>query len=297
MPTPEPPFVEPLDMVEIAGGMFLMGSPDSDDLTQNSEKPQHEVTVSDFYISRYPITRQLYREIVKEAPEEWANDEDDQQLPANYVTWFDAVKFCNALSEQVGLQACYRIDGQQVEWDREADGYRLPTEAEWEYACRAGTTTRWFFGDDPAELGRYAWFRENSGSKVHPVGEKESNLFGLYDMIGNVWEWCWDWYGEYKKDAGAEDMGRWPRSFRLYYVIGDIILRIPGIGKLFFKDSSDSSLHDPVGPNGGRSRVLRGGSFGGEAEFLRSADRNGRGPEGRSDRIGFRCVRRPRRQS
>lgn len=285
------PLIEPLEMLEIPGGTFLMGSNDYD-----NEKPQHKVTVSDFCISRYLITRQLYREIVEGSPEEWANDKDDQQLPANHVTWFDAVKICNALSEQVGLQACYRIDGKQVEWDREADGYRLPTEAEWEFACRAGTTSQWFFGDDPAELGRYAWFRDNSEKKAHPVGEKEPNPLGLHDMIGNVWEWCWDWYGDYKEDSDAKDMDRWPRSVRFYYAIGHIILKIPVIGQLLVKDSSDSSLHDPIGPKEGDARVLRGGSFGSEAGRLRSALRDRIQPEFRSEYIGFRCVRRPRRQ-
>ena len=295
-PETEPLILEPLNMVEIAGGTFWMGSKYFDRKAYGDEKPRRKVAVSDFCIDRNPITRQLYRYILKESPKEWTNNEDDQQLPANYVTWIDAVRFCNALSEQIGFQACYRIEGDQVEWDREADGYRLPTEAEWEYACRAGTTTRWFFGDDPAELGRYAWFTNNSGDRVHPVGEKESNPWGLHDMIGNVWEWCWDWYGEYKKTLDMKDMDRWPRMIRVYYVIGNIILRIPGIGKLLFKDSSDSALHDPIGPKEDRFRVLRGGSFGYLAEVLRSAFRFRNVPGYSDDSVGFRCVRRPRRQ-
>ncbi|MGE0822577.1 MAG: formylglycine-generating enzyme family protein [Candidatus Binatia bacterium] len=198
---PEPEsFSEPLDMVELHGGTFLMGSPDSDRDAFDNEKPQHEVSVSAFYISLYLITRHLYRDIVGSAPKEWDRDSDDQQFPANYVNWFAAVVFCNALSQRVGLSPCYRIDGSHVEWDPAADGYRLPTEAEWEYACRAGTSSKWFFGDDPPELGSYAWYSANSGSKVHPIGQKKPNIWGIHDMIGNVWEWCWDWYGDYPVD-------------------------------------------------------------------------------------------------
>ncbi len=260
-PVPEPPLDEPLDMVELEGGTFLMDSPKSDDDALDDEKPQHEVTVSAFCISRYPITRQLYRDIVGPSPEAWDRDRDtdDQQLPANSINWFEAARFCNMLSAHVGLLPCYRIDGDNVEWDREADGYRLPTEAEWEYACRAGTTSKWFFGDEPTELGHYAWFSGNSENKVHPVGEKKPNAWDLYDMIGNVWEWCWDWYADYP-------------------------------------NNSMPTLSDPTGPKDGSRRVLRGGSWNDNPRDLRSADRDWLYPVNRFDVIGFRCVRRPRRQ-
>ena len=102
------------------------------------------------------------------------------------MSWFEAVQFCNALSAQQGLQPCYLIDGEQVTWDEEADGYRLPTEAEWEYAVRADTTTRWFCGDEATALGDYAWYAENASRRVQPVGQKAPNPWGLYDMAGNV---------------------------------------------------------------------------------------------------------------
>jgi formylglycine-generating enzyme required for sulfatase activity len=155
-PEPAPHLVEPLELVELPGVTFWMGAPHTDTEASESEKPRHEVTVSAFAISRYPITRELYRKLSGTSPQSWQRDSDDHRLPANDVSWFDAVSFCNALSQQVRLQPCYRIDGTHVAWDTNADGYRLPTEAEWEYACRAWTTSRWFFGDDPAALDRYA---------------------------------------------------------------------------------------------------------------------------------------------
>ncbi|MDH3601947.1 MAG: formylglycine-generating enzyme family protein, partial [Candidatus Tectomicrobia bacterium] len=252
-PEPEPVWIEPLDMVELAGGAFWMGSPDSDEDAYDEEKPRYEVTLSEFCISRYPIMRQLYQDIMGVSPERWERDQEDDRLPASYVSWCDAVAFCNALSERVGLQPCYRIDGEIVEWDANADGYRLPTEAEWEYACRAGTETKWFCGDDPSALERYAWFGQRS---VQPVGAKEPNPWGLHDMAGNVWEWCWDWFGDY----------------------------------------DDLSMRNPTGPENGNFRVLRGGAFVSDARDLRSADRDWVEPEYRDDGVGFRCVRRPRRQ-
>jgi formylglycine-generating enzyme required for sulfatase activity len=256
-PEPEPPLVEPLEMVELPGGTFWMGSPDTNAEAYEDEKPRHEVTVSVFAISRYLITLELYRELCSPSPASWQRDSDDKRLPANNVSWFDAVSFCNALSQQMGLQPCYRIDGTQVAWDKNADGYRLPTEAEWEYACRAGTTSRWFFGDDPTALDRYAWFATNANNTVQPVGEKTPNPWGLYDMSGNVWEWCWDWYGTYRAEV----------------------------------------FIDPIGPENGDRCVLRGGAARVAApRNLRSASRVGGAPLFRDADHGFRCVRRPRRQ-
>src|SRR5262249_42607127 len=152
---------------------------------------------------------------------------------ANDVSWFDTIDFCNTLSAYVGLQPCYRRAGAHVEWENSADGYRLPTEAEWEYACRAGTTSAWFFGDDPAALEHYAWFADNSEYRVHPVGEKAANPWGLHDMIGNVWEWCWDWYDTYRTET----------------------------------------VHDLTGSQDGTRRALRGGAAWFDSRNLRSAYR------------------------
>jgi formylglycine-generating enzyme required for sulfatase activity len=244
-------------MVELPGGTFWMGSPDTDAEAYKNERPRHRVTVSAFAISRYQITRELYRALCDTSPQAWQGDSNDARLPANNVSWFDAVSFCNALSQHAGLQPCYRVDSAHVDWDRSADGYRLPTEAEWEYACRAGTTSRWFFGNDPAALDRYAWFVANAKDKVQPVGEKTPNDWGLHDMIGNVWEWCWDWYNRYRAEA----------------------------------------VVDPTGLGNGHYRVLRGGSaWLDDPRLLRSAHRDRVVPEVRGGHVGLRCVRRSRRQ-
>jgi formylglycine-generating enzyme required for sulfatase activity len=207
VPTPpEPPVPGPV-MVSIPAEAFHMGSPEDEDGRYENEGPVHEVRISAFDISafemmRVPVTKQLYAEVMDAAPPE----EDADERPVVDVSWFDAVQFCNRLSERLGLTPCYRIDDENVVWEQDADGYRLPTEAEWEYAARAGTQTRWSFGDDEAELGRYAWYSANT-YEPQPVGQKEPNAWGLYDMHGNVFEWCWDWYGPYSEVSQTDQSG------------------------------------------------------------------------------------------
>ena len=250
---PVPPEVQPVEVEDplwasIPAGSFRMGSNDYD-----SEKPVHEVSISAFQCLRTPVTRQLYKKVTGQDPG-WPEGEADLR-PVNQVSWFDAVKFCNRWSEVLGLSPCYQIDGNTVSCDFQADGVRLLTEAEWEYACRAGSSGKWCFGDDETELPDYAWFSKNSDNQPHPVGEKRANDFGLFDLHGNVYEWCWDWYGAYAAEAQA----------------------------------------DPVGPAAGNSRVLRGGAFNYGPWFLRSAVRGRDVPGNRDRNVGFRCARGPRR--
>lgn len=146
------------------------------------------VDVASFLLDAHPVTRDRYAQVMGSAP-----GVGGAQRPVTEVSWFDALAFCNARSRAEGLTPCYRIgddpDGLDVAWDRDTDGYRLPTEAEWEHACRAGSTDV-----RPGELDDIAWYRGNSGDEVHVVATKAPNAWGLHDMIGNVWEWCWDRY-------------------------------------------------------------------------------------------------------
>ena len=169
------------------------------------------------------------------------------------MTWFNAVAFCNKLSELEQLPPHYKISGDSVSIVG-GSGYRLPTEAEWEYACRAGTTTKWSCGDNDWAIQVGDWFHANFGNTIPPVGEKKPNPWGLYDMHGYVEEWCWDWYGE------------------TYY--------------------KDSPANDPMGPTHGGDRVLRGGSVNGSPVSVRSAKRNCDDPSSRSYfSFGFRVAR------
>ena len=174
--------------------------------------------------------------------------------PVETVSWFDAVRFSNLLSEKEGLTPFYTVAEPNVQvrdWD--GPGYRLPTETEWEYACRASSQMRYSFGDDATELSRYAWFGTPFDKVTHPVGQKLANAWGLYDMHGNVWEWCWDWYAAdyYKKPTHV----------------------------------------DAKGPESANFRVRRGGSFGDLPPDLRSAVRTRLGPAIRSRFVGFRLAR------
>jgi formylglycine-generating enzyme required for sulfatase activity len=157
-------------------------------LTERRTRRSWPVDVTAFRMSAFPVTREWYADVTDERPGTARGD----RLPVEGVSWWDAVRFCNALSRREGLTPAYRLDAEpaeRVEWDESADGYRLPTEAEWEHACRAGTT-----GPRYGPLDDIAWYGANSEGRIHPVGGKLPNDWGLYDMLGNAWDWCWDVY-------------------------------------------------------------------------------------------------------
>lgn len=231
----------------IPAGEFLMGSPETEPGRSVNEF-QHRVRITEpFYLGVYPVTQEEYEALMGENPSHF---EGDERLPVERVCWLDAVKFCNRLSERTDRSPYYRFVDEFVRV-RGGEGYRLPTEAEWEYACRAGTSAPWYCGNDENGVGDVAWHDANSNGRAHPVGEKGPNAWGLFDMHGNVWEWCEDWYGNY----------------------------------------SDAEVTDPRGPSETTDRVFRGGSWGFQAEYCRSASRRRNLPEYRRNSLGFRVAR------
>jgi len=232
-------------LVPIPAGEFLMGSPGSDSDGRDNEKPHHLVAITKpFYLSVFEVTQQQYEKVMGVRP--WQgkdNVQDGPDYPATWVNWNDAVEFCRKLSETEGVE------------------YRLPTEAQWEYSCRAGSTSTYSFGNNASNLRQYAWYRANAweiGERyAHQVGQKLPNSWGLYDMPGNVWEFCHDWYNQYP-------------------------------------ERSENALIDPSGPASSddrNTRVLRGGSFFDTTVDCRSAFRIRFGPEDRYFLFGFRVAR------
>ncbi len=236
-----------IEMVRIPAGRFKMGS----DRGPADQSPVHEVHVDEFLIDRYETTQKHYIRLVLADGSKFKGDD----RPAEMVSWVNAAMYCNERSADEGLQPCYNDDGS---CDFQADGYRLPTEAEWEYACRAGSDADYAFGDDPRLLQEHAWLKDNGLKETHPVGTKKPNRWGLYDMHGNVAEWCNDIYD-----------------------------------KTAYESSPESN---PRGAAEGDKCVLRGGSWASSKEACKSAHRAA-DTLGFTDAcfpretIGFRCVR------
>jgi len=219
-----------IEFVHIPAGSFTMGTPDNEPDRNSDESPVHKVTISNpFYIGKYEVTQAQYIALMGNNPSKFIG----KNLPVDSVTWPEAVDFCKKLSELTGHK------------------YRLPTEAEWEYACRANTTTTFYWGDNMDDS--FAWYKENSEGTAHPVGMKKPNSWGLYDICGNIEEWCCDWYS------------------RTY--------------------ESNEHVTDPQGPGSGELRVRRGGCWYHSAPCLRSGNRFFYQPDARHAQIGFRVVR------
>ena len=260
-----------MEMVQISAGTFTMGSQSGN----SDQRPQRQVTLSAFRIGRYEVTQRQYRAVMGTNPSYFKKavaGENAARLPVEQVSWYDAIIFCNRLSIMEELSPAYSINGSTnpddwgavpvawndplcAVWDTVlivsgSTGYRLPTEAQWEYAACAGTSTAYSYGD--TANGDYMWFGSNSGGITREVGKKLPNPWGLYDMHGNVWEWCWDWYGTYPSRAET----------------------------------------NPSGAVSGSNRVVRGGGWYDSTTLTRSAYRGSSfDRDGRYGDLGFRVVR------
>ena len=238
-----------IDMVRIRAGRFKMGSADG----KEDESPVREVEIDAFLMDCCEMTQANYAKLFPVNGSKFKGPD----RPVEMISWGDAALYCNKRSLEEGLEPCY--DEETGACNFAAGGYRLPTEAEWEYACRAGTTADYSFGSDARQLSQYAWFADDANKQTHPVAQKKPNAWGLYDMYGNVAEWCNDWYE--------------PRH------------------------AADGAARNPSGPKDGSKRVLRGGAWNSRADDCRSACRVGESPGSQDacfarDAIGFRCVRR-----
>jgi len=243
------------NMTLISGGTFRMGSPVNERDRFNAEGPAHNVTLNAFYLSAYEVTQKEFQDLTGINNSTFKN----ANYPVDMVSWFEAVEYCNALSRKEKLKPAYIIVKDEVTWEKSANGYRLPTEAEWEYACRAGTTTPFYTGNNITTSqanydGNWPYANNQSGEyrkRFIETGSFPANPWGLYDMQGNVWEWCWDWFGNYTEE-------------------------------------------DQVNPSGavsGTTRVQRGGSWGSTGMELRAAFRRSYYPNERVISSGFRVAR------
>ena len=193
-----------MKLQRIPQGKFFMGVPANEyGRLDDDELPQHEVTISrGYYMGIHEVTQSQYKSVMGDNPSHFKNASEFDRLPVENVTWHQAQEFCKRLSDLSEEKSNGRI-------------YRLPTEAEWEMACRAGSTTAYSFGDDRRELLNFAWYSENSNERTHPVGTRAANAFGLYDMHGNVSEWCSDWMGKYPNSPAVDPRGESTGGFKV----------------------------------------------------------------------------------
>ncbi|MEI6385263.1 MAG: formylglycine-generating enzyme family protein [Spirochaetota bacterium] len=238
-----------IDLVAVTGGSFTMGSPMIQAGRRDNEV-EHAVTVSGFRIGKTEITQVQYQAVMGRNPSYFSRLDNAPRHPVEQVSWYDALAFCNKLSAMEGLSPAYEYKGMKISHVATATGYRLPTEAEWEYAARGGAMADGTLYAGSVSLGEAAWFYGNSDQWTHPFGQLKANGLGLVDMSGNIWEWCYDWYGDYPTKAGV----------------------------------------DPVGGTSGPYRVLRGGSWGSAADYCTVSNRNYNYPNYRHYYVGFRVV-------
>lgn len=215
----------------------------------SNEKKVHQVTVDSFLIGKYPVTQELWQSVMGTNP----SNLKGAKRPVESVNWFDAVDFCNRFSEMDGWQKVYSRRGEHLEFNLKATGYRLPTEAEWEFASRGGLMSKNFLFSGSNAIDEVAWYWGNSGNMTHEVGTKQCNEIGICDMSGNVWEWCWDWFSD--------------SSY-----------------------NSETQLN-PTGPKTGTNHVLRGGSWSSGAWGCTVTNRYSDNAISRFYRFGFRLVR------
>jgi formylglycine-generating enzyme len=243
-----------VEMISLPGGTFTMGSSQGNP----DEAPPHPVKLSAFLIDRFEVTQEMFAKVQLPNPSHW---QDSAKKPVERVRWRDAKQYCNERSMLEGLKSCY--DEKTPDWDCDysANGYRLPTEAEWEYACRAGSTDAYDFGQAD-KLRQFAWFGDNSDAKTHAVGQKKANRWGIQDLYGNVSEWCEDVYSP-----------------------------------TYYKESPPADPRGPANPGKDVKRVIRGGSWKSSADMCRASFRQGERTGDTdacflTDYCGFRCVRR-----
>lgn len=258
--------------VPVQKGTFMMGS----NVGEDDERPVHSVLVNSFSISKYETTVGEFRAFMENTDYKttaeinggswgyeykwrkisdlnWQNPYFDQtkEHPVTCISWYDAIAYCNWMSKEDGLTPVYSTYGENVTWNREANGYRLPTEAEWEYAARGGKLSKGYTHSGGSTMKDLGWYKQNSNGQTNLVGSKKANELGIHDMSGNVWEWCWDWKGKYQSGSQI-DIG---------------------------------------GPASGSGRIVRGGSYHSLGAFCRSTNRVIYKQLRRNNYTGFRVVR------